>query len=158
MNLNYVFGHGDKSKKIMYQIIYLVLVGLQLCCNCLICTMYCSLRPAKNQKQLLLLAYLSFSKLSDQIQLVSQPFNNSIPLMLMDQFQLIQKLQVYLVIFLYGGIGMLRLSLARLRFQLVILIPCYSKSYLEGKQQFPQPISNAWYQLTYRRPRSTLVS
>ena len=101
MNLNYVFGHGDKSKKIMYQIIYVVLVGLQLCCNCLICTMYCSLRPAKNQKQLLLLAYLFFSKLSDQIQLVSQPFNNSIPLMLMDQFQLIQKLQVYLVINLF---------------------------------------------------------
>ena len=63
----------------------------------------------------------------------TQPYNNSLPQMLMDQFQLIQKLQVYLVIFLYGGIGMLRLSLARLRFQLVILIPCYSKSYLEGK-------------------------
>ena len=31
---------------------------------------------------------------------VLQSYNNSLPLMLMDQFQLIQKLQVYLVIFL----------------------------------------------------------
>ena len=30
----------------------------------------------------------------------TQPYNNSLPLMLMDQFQLIQKFQVYLVIFL----------------------------------------------------------
>ena len=29
----------------------------------------------------------------------TQPYNNSLPLMLMDQFQLIQKFQVYLVIF-----------------------------------------------------------